>query len=174
LKISALAKATGASIRSLRHYEKKGLLLSEREENGYRVYSEAAIEQVKAIQLYLDLGLNTDEIARILSCRALSTQGSPYTIPVETGSNNLLGLTGLLHLYEQKMHAIDREMETLALIKDRLGQRIHWVAEKKARLEQQGEVLRPTVLHIPQTAETPRSRKAYAPRAKRTHKAQGA
>ena len=66
--IKELSDQTGASIRSLRHYESKGLLHSERLPNGYRNYDNEAIATVKTIQLYLSLGLTTEAIVRIIGC----------------------------------------------------------------------------------------------------------
>lgn len=62
VKISELARLTNVSIRSIRHYDNKGLLNADRLENDYRDFDESAIERVKAIQLYLKLGLTADEI----------------------------------------------------------------------------------------------------------------
>ena len=104
MRLSALACLTGVSIRSLRHYEYKGLIKPQRLGNGYRDYDEAAIEQVRVIQLYLDLGLNTDEIGRIKNCIGLRTQK-----PEDHLCN-----TSLLRLYEQKMQTTDNEMQILS------------------------------------------------------------
>lgn len=118
--ISELANLTGVSIRSLRHYEHKGLIKPQRLENGYRDYDEAAIEQVRVIQLYLGLGLNTDEIGRIKNCIGLRTQKP----------ERHLCTSGLLRLYEQKMQAIDEEMQVLSQIKARLLGRIRYLQQE--------------------------------------------
>ena len=58
--IGQLAKLAGISTKTLRVYERKGLLLQERnEENGYRLYGEEAVKTLEKIQLmkYLDLRL---------------------------------------------------------------------------------------------------------------------
>jgi DNA-binding transcriptional MerR regulator len=120
MRISELACLTGVSIRSLRHYEYKGLIKPQRLENGYRDYDEAAIEQVRVIQLYLDLGLNTDEIGRIKNCIGLRTRK-----PEDHLCN-----TSLLRLYEQKMQAIDNEMQILSQIKARLLGRIRYLQQE--------------------------------------------
>jgi MerR family Zn(II)-responsive transcriptional regulator of zntA len=62
MNIGELASQTGISIRSLRYYETKQLLSSQRGENGYRSYESTAIERVRTIQFYLNLGLTTSEI----------------------------------------------------------------------------------------------------------------
>ena len=66
MRIGELSKETGVSERSLRHYEEKGLLPSKRLANGYRDFDESAIEKVELIQMYLQIGLNLEETARIL------------------------------------------------------------------------------------------------------------
>ncbi|HEY3935961.1 MAG TPA: MerR family transcriptional regulator [Bryobacteraceae bacterium] len=68
MRIGRLAQASGVSARSLRHYEKRGLLTPRRRENGYRDYSEAALLQIKRIQWLLSAGLTTKAIRRMLPC----------------------------------------------------------------------------------------------------------
>lgn len=75
--IKELAKNTGASIRSLRHYEEVGLLTAERMPNGYRIYDETAIDTVKKIQLYLNVGLGTAQIKGIMDCPTLNQLDRP-------------------------------------------------------------------------------------------------
>src|SRR5437879_13275266 len=80
MRISEVSRRTGVSIRSLRYYEQKRLLCTRRLENGYRDLDEEAIERVQTIQMYLGLGLNTEQIEEILQC----TGGSPlpHQLPI--------------------------------------------------------------------------------------------
>jgi len=71
LKIGALAQATGASVRSIRHYDQHGLLASTRAENGYREFHETAITQVKQIQLLIATGFSLEEIRSFPDCMLL-------------------------------------------------------------------------------------------------------
>ncbi|MCW2995804.1 MAG: merR regulatory family protein [Conexibacter sp.] len=57
MTIGALAEVTGASVRSLRHYEDHGVLSSERGHNGYRRYGTDAVERVVLIRTLLSAGL---------------------------------------------------------------------------------------------------------------------
>ncbi|WP_019913793.1 MerR family DNA-binding transcriptional regulator [Paenibacillus sp. HW567] len=59
MKIGELAAKTGVSVRSLRYYERQGLIAPLRQANGYREYSPLAVETVETIKLYLNLGLST-------------------------------------------------------------------------------------------------------------------
>ncbi|WP_028775872.1 MerR family transcriptional regulator [Shimazuella kribbensis] len=68
MQISELAEKTGVSLRSLRYYEEKKLVTPQRLENGYRQYSEIDVEQIRMIQLYLRMGLKTNEIADLFHC----------------------------------------------------------------------------------------------------------
>jgi MerR family transcriptional regulator, Zn(II)-responsive regulator of zntA len=117
MRISELAHLTGVSIRSLRHYELKGLIRPRRLANSYRDYDESAIDQVRVIQFYLGLGLNTDEIKRIVNCKGQHVWEVDNAVCAE----------GLIALYEKKMQTIDDEMQVLAGIKARLLGRIRWM-----------------------------------------------
>ncbi|WP_317890848.1 MerR family transcriptional regulator [Paenibacillus arenilitoris] len=68
MKIGELSRLTGVSIRSLRHYEKQGLITPQRQPNGYREFTPLAVETVETIKLYLQLGLTTEQIAGFLTC----------------------------------------------------------------------------------------------------------
>ncbi len=65
--IGQLAKLAGISTKTLRVYERKGLLLPERnEENGYRIYGEEAVKTMEKIQLMKYLDFSLDQIADFL------------------------------------------------------------------------------------------------------------
>jgi DNA-binding transcriptional MerR regulator len=65
MRIGELSRVTGASTRSLRHYEEQGLLHPDRGGNGYRDYTEADAVRVRNIRFLLDSGLTLDD-ARVL------------------------------------------------------------------------------------------------------------
>jgi DNA-binding transcriptional MerR regulator len=68
VNIGELAKATGASARSIRHYEAEGLLSSKRQGNGYRDFDRAAIETVRQIGWLLEMGLSIRVIRELAPC----------------------------------------------------------------------------------------------------------
>ncbi|MEV4560585.1 MerR family transcriptional regulator [Kitasatospora sp. NPDC049285] len=68
MRIGELSRVTGASARSLRHYEQQGILDSVRLPNGYRDYGPDAAEQVERIRALLALGLPTEAIRDLLPC----------------------------------------------------------------------------------------------------------
>lgn len=47
---------------------RKNLITAVRLENGYREFDESAIKRIRIIQLYLGLGLTTEQIEEILKC----------------------------------------------------------------------------------------------------------
>lgn len=65
--IGQLAQLAGVSTKTLRVYERKGLLLAERnEENSYRIYGEEAVKTLEKIQLMKYLDFSLDQIADFL------------------------------------------------------------------------------------------------------------
>ncbi|RZS62589.1 DNA-binding transcriptional MerR regulator [Xylanimonas ulmi] len=70
MRIGRLAQITGASPRSLRHYESVGLLRSRRLANGYREYDDDQIGQVALIRDLLAAGLALDAIAVVAPCHS--------------------------------------------------------------------------------------------------------
>jgi DNA-binding transcriptional MerR regulator len=66
VRIGELAERTGASVRSLRYYEKQGMLSSERSASGQRHYDEAAVDRVLLIRQLFTVGMNSTTIAELL------------------------------------------------------------------------------------------------------------
>lgn len=68
MRIGELAERTGVSVRSLRYYETKGLLESERNSGGQREYTQSAIDRVRRIQEMFAAGMHSDTIGQLLPC----------------------------------------------------------------------------------------------------------
>ncbi|MDN7591012.1 MerR family transcriptional regulator [Burkholderia seminalis] len=68
LTIGELARQTGASVRSIRHYDEQGLLTSVRASNGYRAFPAAAVTQVRQIQRMIATGFSLAEIRSFPDC----------------------------------------------------------------------------------------------------------
>lgn len=64
-RVGTLAKASGVSTDTLRHYERKGLLRPMRSSNGYREYPEHALERVRMIRKALAVGFTLDELSTV-------------------------------------------------------------------------------------------------------------
>jgi len=71
LSIGELARETGASVRSIRHYDEHGLLSSQRASNGYRTFAGTAITQVRQIQRMIATGFSLAEIRAFPDCMLL-------------------------------------------------------------------------------------------------------
>lgn len=118
LRIGELSKHTGVSERSLRHYEEKGLLASKRLANGYRDFDETTIEQVKLIQMYLQLGLNLEETAKMLRC--LEIEPHFYDNPCNS----------IITLYEDKLTEVKKQISLLSHIEANLQKHIKLLKER--------------------------------------------
>lgn len=68
MRIGALSRRTGASVRSIRYYEQQGLLSSTRTPAGQRVYAEEAVDRVVLIRRLFDAGLASRVMADLLPC----------------------------------------------------------------------------------------------------------
>ncbi|MFB9908842.1 MerR family transcriptional regulator [Allokutzneria oryzae] len=79
MRIGELARRTGVSERSLRYYEKQGLLAAERTHGGHRDYPEAAVDRVIRIQELFAAGLHSKKISQLLPCMR-DTDGGPSEI----------------------------------------------------------------------------------------------
>ncbi len=65
--VGELASMAGVTVRTLHHYDEVGLLVpSDRTPSGYRIYDEEAVERLRAILTYRELGLSLDETTRAI------------------------------------------------------------------------------------------------------------
>jgi DNA-binding transcriptional MerR regulator len=73
--IGELAERAGVSTRALRHYEDRGLLVPERDTNGYRIYADDDVVRVAQIRTMIAAGLGTDPIRRFIDCARTGDHG---------------------------------------------------------------------------------------------------
>ncbi|MEO6655470.1 MAG: heavy metal-responsive transcriptional regulator [Pyrinomonadaceae bacterium] len=102
-----LAKKSGVSTDTLRHYERKGVLpRPHRSNNGYRLYPHSALNRVLIVRRALAVGFSLDELARILRerdkggapCREVHKLASEKLREVEERLTALAGLRDELKL----------------------------------------------------------------------------
>jgi DNA-binding transcriptional MerR regulator len=86
--IGELSERTGASVRSLRHYESNGLLIAGRGSNGYREFPASAVETVARIRALLAAGLPVATIRQVLPC---TLDATPRVQPCDVLTATLRG-----------------------------------------------------------------------------------
>jgi len=64
--IKEAAELSGVSVKTLHHYDKIGLLVPLKSENGYRIYSQEDLERLQVILYYKYLGFSLEKIAELL------------------------------------------------------------------------------------------------------------
>ncbi|MFT4081383.1 MAG: MerR family transcriptional regulator [Nocardioides sp.] len=110
LSIGELARRTGASVRSLRHYEQSGLLPALRTSAGHRRFSEEAESTVRRIRMFLEAGLPLSVIAKLMPC--FTDQGASLE-PCVTRY-----LRQHLATVEDRIESLDQQREALAQLQD--------------------------------------------------------
>ena len=65
--IKQMAELAGVSPRTLRWYEREGLLTPERQPNGYRHYGTTQVERLQQILFYRELGFELKNIAQLMN-----------------------------------------------------------------------------------------------------------
>lgn len=99
LTIGEVSQRTGASVRSIRHYDEHGLLASVRATNGYRMFPDKAVTQVKQIQRMIATGFTIDDI-----------RGFPDCMLLIEGARSCDQITDV---QRQRLEAIDRQIADL-------------------------------------------------------------
>ncbi|MEK2606858.1 MerR family transcriptional regulator [Burkholderia arboris] len=106
LTIGELAQLTGASVRSIRHYDEHGLLASVRAANGYRMFPDKVVTQVKQIQRMIATGFTIDDI-----------RGFPDCMLLIDGARSCDQITDV---QRERLEAIDRQIADLEKRRARL------------------------------------------------------
>lgn len=102
LGAGALARLTGVSTDTLRHYERRGLLAHPpRTSGGYRRYPREAVGRVRLIQRALVIGFSLEELARMFRERA--TGGAPCL--------------KVRRIVEERLAALDNQLASLRQLK---------------------------------------------------------
>jgi DNA-binding transcriptional MerR regulator len=100
-----VARATGVSTDTLRHYERKGLLPRvARTAAGYRRYSTATVDRVLLIQRALVVGFSLADLKRVLTMR---DRGG---VPCQS----------VRELVGRRLESLDRRIEELLALRDEL------------------------------------------------------
>ena len=107
MKIGELARITGASVRSLRYYEQRQLLLSRRTAGGQRIYDQDAVERVTLIKELFAAGVSSDAVVQLLPC-------------IHSGT----ATPAMVERLASERSRIDTEVHRLAATRDRLDRLI--------------------------------------------------
>ncbi|MFB1482598.1 MerR family transcriptional regulator [Corallococcus sp. RDP092CA] len=106
MNIGELARRTGSSARSIRHYDKAGLLTSHRRDNGYRDFDAIAVSQVLQVARMIRLGFSVEEIATFPPC--MLRQVTDAICP------------DALAAHRERLAEVERQLFDLARVRERL------------------------------------------------------
>lgn len=110
MQIGELAARSGISARALRHYEAKGLIESQRQENGYRDYTAGMLQRALWVRELIECGFSTRQIGGLLQY-----------LEQEPDSE---GFLACLQQHVDKLYALDALQAQLAERRARLAAKI--------------------------------------------------
>jgi len=146
LRSGDLAKLTGVSTDTLRHYERIGVLARPRRTDaGYRVYTTDAVKRVQLVRRALSVGFSLAELVRILKVR--DSGGAPCK--------------QVRALAASKLEQIDEQMEELRFMRRQLEELLALWDERLGRTPE-GE--RAGLLEMLSSSVRPSSRKGIKQR----------
>ncbi|MCK9607980.1 MerR family transcriptional regulator [Methylomonas lenta] len=103
LTIGKLAKQTGVTVETIRHYQRIGLLMEpDKPDSGYRCYSADAVSRIRFIKRAQQAGFTLKEIATLLSLDGAHC-------------------ADVRQLAEQKCQQIDQQIRDLTALRQILG-----------------------------------------------------
>ena len=156
IRAGELARKSGVSTDTLRHYERKGVLPKPRRStNGYREYPPEALARVLLVRRALSFGFTLDELARVLGARERG--GAPCREVRALAASKLAG--------------IEARLKELATLRDELRATLD---EWDSRLLKTAKGARAALLEsfssLRQPAERSNDASAYAWRRRRKRK----
>jgi deazaflavin-dependent oxidoreductase (nitroreductase family) len=108
MRIGELARRTGVSTRSLRYYEKRGLLVSHRDRNGYRRYRDDVVPLVINLRRLFGAGLSVEDVRQFGSCLATADLDASPCAPA-------------LDVHEQRLRVLDDRIAALTHLRNGLA-----------------------------------------------------
>jgi len=111
MSIGELARATGASQRSIRHYDDHRLLSSVRAENGYRVFPALAVTQVRQIQRLIGAGFSLAEIREFPDCMRMIEGAAACSETTEVQRRRLASIERQIAELEQRRSRLRQMLE---------------------------------------------------------------
>jgi len=106
LRIGELARQTGFTPKTLRYYEEAGLLHPDRRsESGYRLYGDAAIDRLSFVRSARGLGLQLNDIRRIL----------------EVSDKGRLPCEHVIEVVDRELQRVDIQMKRLKEVRSGLS-----------------------------------------------------
>jgi len=128
MKIGELAKQAGVSVQTVRFYERRRLMRAPRRtSSGYRMYSESDLEILRAIKRMQRFGFTLTEARRVLRLFAIpgdAGEAAPYS----HGSHECLREAA--GIGEQKLRAMNEQIEALVEVRDDLQDVLKQIREK--------------------------------------------
>lgn len=103
MKTKEVIEATGLSKQTILYYEKEGLIMPDREDNEYRNYSEATVQNLLVIKFLRSININIEDIRAILQ-KQLSFQEclQNQTSYIETAIDELQHIKKSIQTYKDK------------------------------------------------------------------------
>lgn len=123
LKIDDVAKLTGLTKRTIRYYEEIGLIAPPvRSEGGYRLYTEADVEQIKKVLVAREaLGFTLQELLQVLKIDDLIRQYRSNYKSSSDQARKKLELENIAEGLEQEIGMIDQKMKRMEQFKQELA-----------------------------------------------------
>lgn len=114
--VQALAKIAGVSVRTLHHYDEIGLLVPQREKNGYRSYGEPELLRLQQILFFRELDVPLEDIAKNLARKDFDMAASlkDHRVQIENRKKRLTKLLGTIDNTLAKLNGT-KEMDDDAL-----------------------------------------------------------
>ena len=106
--IQELAALTGVTSRTLRWYDRIGLLKACRLDNGYRCYGSAEVDRLQQILFYRELGVELEQIRRILDDPAFDPS-TALRQHLEALLRQQERVRGLIHTVERTLQSLERK-----------------------------------------------------------------
>ncbi|AUI66872.1 MULTISPECIES: MerR family DNA-binding protein [Glaesserella] len=106
-KISELSKASGVNLETIRHYEKIGLITpAQRQANGYRLFGEHQLTQLRFVKTCRAIGFSLDEIRQL--CRLQDNPNNRCQMADDLAQKHLTHITQQIEQLQQVQQFLEQ------------------------------------------------------------------
>lgn len=117
IKIGDLCKSHHITSRTLRYYEEAGLLMSHRNDNGYRSYDQKAVARLEQILFLRELRLSISQISQLLDADDAKIVVSILSEKLDSVNHDIDSLTSLKQVIEMCILLFEKKKLTTQPIK---------------------------------------------------------
>lgn len=152
LCITNAVKQFGITSKTLRYYERVGLLETKRADNNYRYYDESEVERIKQIMILRKMQISIRDIIRIYENEDMSTVVEVFVSRINAINDEISALSELKRITNEFLQVMLQngvtKISTLPILYEQMEKHVVDYAELSSLSDRIAKSIEPVILHL--------------------------